>query len=310
MRELVMRANNGDVEAEAELAREFANKGDYNSSLQWNLRAASHGSSSAMLALWSIYSNGRGVPANQNEANKWLVKAADAGCGAAFLPLSTRYELGDAGFPKDPVKAFYYVEKLSRVKGWDSYGRFMLAQYYHTGFGAAADPEKAIILWETLANEGYADACYKIALVYALGKGREQNADIAVQWAQAALNSNDAAVMKLEVIHEKAQSLLNTLYNSENGVSSNESAGGCYIATAVYGSYDCPQVWVIRRFRDYRLSKTWYGRAFIRTYYFISPTLVKWFGKSRWFKSLWKPNFDAMVSRLKEEGFRDTPYID
>lgn len=77
-----MRANNGDVEAEAELAREFANKGDYNSSLQWNLRAASHGSSSAMLALWSIYSNGRGVPANQNEANKWLVKAADAGCGA------------------------------------------------------------------------------------------------------------------------------------------------------------------------------------------------------------------------------------
>ncbi|MFR9028073.1 MAG: DUF2726 domain-containing protein [Clostridium sp.] len=30
---------------------------------------------------------------------------------------------------------------------------------------------------------------------------------------------------------------------------------GCYIATAVYGSYDCPQVWVLRRFRDQILEK-------------------------------------------------------
>ena len=53
---------------------------------------------------------------------------------------------------------------------------------------------------------------------------------------------------------------------------------GCYVATAVYGSYDCPQVWTLRRFRDYTLAETWYGRAFIRAYYAVSPTLVKWFG--------------------------------
>lgn len=86
--------------------------------------------------------------------------------------------------------------------------------------------------------------------------------------------------------------------------------GGCYIATAVYGSYDCPQVWILRRFRDYRLAKTWYGRAFIRTYYSISPTLVKWFGKTHWFKRLWKYLLDTMVTRLKKEGFYDTPYND
>ena len=39
---------------------------------------------------------------------------------------------------------------------------------------------------------------------------------------------------------------------------------GCYVATAVYGSYDCPQVWTLRRFRDNALAKTWYGRACIR----------------------------------------------
>ncbi len=57
------------------------------------------------------------------------------------------------------------------------------------------------------------------------------------------------------------------------------SSGGCYIATYVYGSYDCPQVWTLRRFRDYTLHKTWCGRLFIKCYYTISPALVKLFEK-------------------------------
>lgn len=85
---------------------------------------------------------------------------------------------------------------------------------------------------------------------------------------------------------------------------------GCYIATAVYGSYDCPEVWTLRRYRDYILAETWYGRTFIRTYYTISPTLVKWFGDTEWFKKLWKGKLDRMVADLKKKGFKDTPYED
>lgn len=85
---------------------------------------------------------------------------------------------------------------------------------------------------------------------------------------------------------------------------------GCYVATAVYGSYDCPQVWTLRRFRDNTLAETWYGRAFIYTYYAISPTLVKWFGKTQWFKNMWKPTLDKMVERLNEQGVEATPYND
>lgn len=88
------------------------------------------------------------------------------------------------------------------------------------------------------------------------------------------------------------------------------SGGGCYVATAVYGSYDCPQVWTLRRYRDYSLAKTWYGRLFIYTYYAISPTLVKWFGETEWFKNMWKPKLDKMVGRLNAEGVEDTPYQD
>lgn len=86
--------------------------------------------------------------------------------------------------------------------------------------------------------------------------------------------------------------------------------GGCYVATAVYGSYDCPQVWTLRRFRDNTLAETWYGRTFIRAYYTISPTLVKWFGKTEWFKNLWKPALDRMVKKLNKNGVDNTPYND
>ncbi len=88
------------------------------------------------------------------------------------------------------------------------------------------------------------------------------------------------------------------------------SNGGCYIATAVYGSYDCPEVWTLRRFRDYYLAKTWYGRAFIRTYYIISPILVKWFGHTKWFKRMWKGKLDRMIKTLQAKDYKSTPYED
>ncbi len=88
------------------------------------------------------------------------------------------------------------------------------------------------------------------------------------------------------------------------------SSGGCYVATCVYGSYDCPEVWTLRRFRDDTLGSTWYGRLFIRTYYTISPTLVKWFGKTNWFKKMWKGTLDHMIAKLQANGVEDTPYND
>lgn len=85
---------------------------------------------------------------------------------------------------------------------------------------------------------------------------------------------------------------------------------GCYIATCIYGSYDCPQVWTLRRFRDDILDKTWYGRGFIKLYYKVSPTLVKWFGEREWFQAFWKYQLDRMVDNLKKQGFEDAYYND
>lgn len=90
----------------------------------------------------------------------------------------------------------------------------------------------------------------------------------------------------------------------------NNQSDGCYVATAVYGSYDCPEVWTLRRYRDNQLAKTWYGRLFIHIYYAISPIIVKWFGDTEWFKKMWKGKLDKMVKNLQSEGVEFTPYED
>lgn len=90
----------------------------------------------------------------------------------------------------------------------------------------------------------------------------------------------------------------------------NTSSGSCYIATCVYGSYDCPQVWTLRRFRDNILDETWYGRGFIKFYYAFSPKLVRWFGNRDWFRKFWKKRLDAMVDNLNSKGIEGTRYQD
>lgn len=85
---------------------------------------------------------------------------------------------------------------------------------------------------------------------------------------------------------------------------------GCYVATCVYGSYDCPQVWTLRRFRDGFLGRHFLGRCFIRAYYAVSPTLVRLFGDAQWFRRLWRGRLDRMVARLRQKGYADTPYCD
>ncbi len=121
--------------------------------------------------------------------------------------------------------------------------------------------------------------------------------------------TNEAKKENLENIakyHEKIKSL-NPSYEIPN---TKQKSGGCYVATAVYGSYDCPQVWTLRRYRDDTLAKTWYGRAFVRTYYAVSPTLVKWFGETEWFKRMWQGKLDKMVEKLQSQGVESTPYED
>lgn len=76
---------------------------------------------------------------------------------------------------------------------------------------------------------------------------------------------------KLEI--DSPQDKLNKVLPTNTSTSKQKSEG-CYIATMAYGSYDHPQVMVLRWYRDNVLKRTSWGRLFILIYYYISPKLV------------------------------------
>ncbi|MBQ3549891.1 MAG: ankyrin repeat domain-containing protein [Clostridia bacterium] len=154
------------------------------------------------------------------------------------------------------------------------------------------------VCYDKYTDEGVIINTRKIAKLL-LDKGA--SVDV-VSAAGVALYNNKTDSEIASMIHAKHPYL-------EKG-NSPASSGCCYVATCVYGSYDCPEVWTLRRFRDNKLAETWYGRAFVKTYYAISPTLVKWFGHTEWFKRMWRGTLDRMVKNLQEQGFEDTPYND
>lgn len=78
---------------------------------------------------------------------------------------------------------------------------------------------------------------------------------------------------------QQSTSQYNSSSNNSNSSSNSYSGSGsssCFIATAVYGSYDAHEVLILRRWRDNRLSSNRIGEKFIRFYYKISPRIASW----------------------------------
>ena len=124
------------------------------------------------------------------------------------------------------------------------------------------------------------------------------------------INAIDPQLLRTRIIETLAADSIKGGSSGKSGSSGSSSSGGCYVATAVYGSYDCPEVWVLRRYRDHVLLEKPLGRAFVKLYYTVSPVMVRWFGRSRWFSSVLRPVLDRKVSELKAAGYKDTEYQD
>jgi hypothetical protein len=80
--------------------------------------------------------------------------------------------------------------------------------------------------------------------------------------------------------------------------------GGCFIATAAFGSYESPEVKILRLFRDrYLLTHAW-GREFVKLYYAHSPALAGYIQDKPMLKSAVRLALKPIVgllSRLKLE---------
>jgi len=69
-------------------------------------------------------------------------------------------------------------------------------------------------------------------------------------------------------------------------LSEGAGSGGCFIATAAYGSYLDPHVKTLRRFRDNHLLTNIAGRHFVKLYYRYSPPAARWLAGRTGLKSV------------------------
>jgi len=202
--------------------------------------------------------------------------------------LGLKYYKGD-GVPRDHNKAMHWYTK-SAEQG-NSYAQVNLGLLYLHKINAMDAIGNSVLenlLMENLRNAAYwftkaaeqgdVQGQFNLANLYETGAGVTKDKENAKYWyAKAAEQGNSEAQNRLKNL-----------------------SGGCYVATCVYGSYDCPEVWTLRRFRDNELSNLWIGRCFIRIYYATSPKIVELFGNKKWFSKLWKPIIDKIVCKLQK----------
>lgn len=68
----------------------------------------------------------------------------------------------------------------------------------------------------------------------------------------------------------------------------------CFIATAVFQAPMSHEVQTLRRFRDECLKKHRLGRAFVASYYKISPPIANWLDKKPLFQAILRPFFSFL----------------
>jgi len=73
-------------------------------------------------------------------------------------------------------------------------------------------------------------------------------------------------------------------------------AGACFIATAVYGDYDHPQVRELRSFRDQVLMRSTAGRRFVRWYYRVGPGMADRFSSNEFIVRILKMGLDFWIN--------------
>ena len=286
-------------------------KNDYEA-FRWFSMAAEQGEEFAQKNLAICYRNGEGTPVNKALAAQWFEKAAAQGNIQAKSCLADMYAEGEGIIANYSKAEELYKEVIANGEGnYYEDAVFSLALMYAT---KTNDHYRAFPLWQQLASRGNTTAKFNLGLCYQNGWGTACDDSKALYWwHQAAAEGHEGAQTNARLLEQEMQSGNNNnggQQATQTSMTQNAGGGGCYVATAVYGSYDCPEVWTLRRYRDYTLAETWYGRAFIRLYYALSPTLVKWFGKSSWFKKMWKGKLDRMVTRLQSSGIDSTPYND
>ena len=151
--------------------------------------AAIKGDAAAAYEVGVRFAEGKGVPANVDEAAKWYGRAAQAGVVPAMFRLGTFYEKGLSVKRDFDVARRYYVQAAERGNAKAMHN---LAVLDADGGGKGADYKSAAQWFRKAADRGVADSQVNLGILYARGIGVEQNLAESFKWFSLAAAQGDA----------------------------------------------------------------------------------------------------------------------
>ena len=147
-----------------------------------------------------------------------------------------------------------------------------------------------------------------------------------LKYSQIAVNSFDKIpsvhkqflLKKFEYFSSKYQDLKAVCYEipiemAKRGLIENSSiqntnnhkkqTAGCFIATAVYDTYEAPEVLILRKFRDDILLTSNIGKIFVKFYYFFSPQMARLLSKQSKLKVIVREKFLTPFVKYVEQKY-------
>jgi localization factor PodJL len=169
--------------------------------------AALKGDPSAAYEVGVRFAEGKGVPANYDEAAKWYDRAAQAGLVPAIFRIGTLYEKGLSVKKDIDIARRYYLQAAERGNAKAMHN---LAVLDADGGGKGANYKSASQWFRKAADRGVADSQFNLGILYARGIGVEQNLAESFKWFSLAAAQGDAdSVRKRDDVAKRldAQSL-------------------------------------------------------------------------------------------------------
>ena len=237
-------AEQGHLQAQYKLALDYENgtgvRADFSEAAKWYRKAAEQGHVEAQYKLALAYENGYGITQDLSEAVKWYHKAAEQGYveasrhlqsaevllaaqngnAEAQYNLALAYENGN-GMTKDLSEAVKWYRKaaeqghagaqkklktaelLLNAQNGNAEAQYKLAQAYEKGSGVTKDLTEAMAWYHKAAEQGHAEAQYKLATAYESGTGVGVNLSEALKWNRKAAEQGIAeAQYKLALAYE------------------------------------------------------------------------------------------------------------
>ncbi|WP_444942965.1 tetratricopeptide repeat protein [Microbulbifer sp. ZKSA006] len=155
--------------------------------------AGAEGSANANARLAGLYERGRGVEQDLEQAIYYYTLAADSGLATAMNKLGLIY-LDSDNTPNDYSKALYWFEQAALHNS--KYGFFNQARMYEQGLGVAAEPDRALSLYEEASKRGHGMASLRIAEAYSRGESLDKNLDQVLHYLKLATEQSDNRQLK------------------------------------------------------------------------------------------------------------------